>query len=513
MIKTIVKKNEYRDSVFLMVISEKIQQLEGVDQVVVVMGTEMNKTILTDSNMYSDATKEATPNDLIIAIEAKNEDIVNRVLSKLNEIMKQNVKESKKKKKYSTLELALKGFPEANLAMISVPGEYAAAEAKKAIKNGLHTFIFSDNVNLEEELEIKKLARKKDLLVMGPDCGTSVINNISLGMMSAVRKGPVGLVGASGAGIHEISIILDKQGVGISQAIGTGGRDLSETVGGITMIQGIEFLEQDNETEVIVLVSRPPAKNTMEKVLEVVKGCQKPVIIDFLGGEKKAIEKAGAIPASTLEEAAMRAVYYVMGEEYPNNILRKTALKMQELVTTIKKKFDPGQKYIRGLLSGATHCEESILILQDYLEEIFSNISLPGVKLLHNVNTSEQNTLIDIGGEEFTRGRPHPVIEPVTLRDKIIKEGSDPEVAVILFDLYLGYGAHPDPAGKIIEAIASVKNKAEQEGRYLCAIASICGTYKDFQNLSLQEKKLKDAGVMIMPSNARATLLSELIIK
>jgi len=512
MIKNIIKRNEYRDSVFLMSISEKIQEIEGVRNIVIVMATDNNKAFLRDVGLLTLEAQQARPNDIIVAIEAEDMKVIEAALDDISNLMSQKLRRETRDITYPSFDTALNALPGANLALISVPGEFAAIEAKKAIMNGLHVFIFSDNVPLSEEVELKKLAQQNEVLVMGPSCGASVINNVSIGLMSKVRTGQIGIVGGSGSGIQEIAVLVDRQGFGISHAIGTGSRDLSEEVGAITTIQGIEVLEWDDNTEVIVLVSKPPPVNTMNKVLKVVAMCKKKVVINFLGCDQKVIEKAGAIPASTLEEAALIAVSLVNKENSYRNIVEATKRKLIELADIEKEHFAPRQRYLRGLFCGGMHCEEAILILKDYVEEVYSNVYPSFCTQQSDGVLTMKNYLTDLGAEEFTRGRPHPVIAPEILKLKLAEEGSDAAVAVILLDIILGYGAHHDPAGVLSETIRFLKEKAEKEGRYLNIIASICGTDKDPQNIFVQEKKLKEVGVTILPSNAQAALLGGLLI-
>ena len=510
--KTIVKKGIYFDSVFLMNISEEMQKFSGINRVVIVLGTDLNKSVLGDLNMSSPESNEATANDLVIAMEAINEDVFAKALTYFDELLTKKTTTKSKEQVYSSSDMALTANPQANLVLISTPGEFAASEAKKAVLNGLHAFIFSDNVPIEEEIELKQLSQERGILVMGPGCGTSIINNISLGMVSKVDVGPIGLVGASGSGIHEIAVLIDRNGSGISQAIGTGGRDLSDEVGGITMLQGLDFLENDSQTEVIVLVSKPPAPNTMKKVLEAVVNCSKPVVIYFLGGDERLIREAGAIPADNLEDAAHKSISLLKKEKLVQSPSEERIDELAKLAAKEKMKLSPKQKYLRGLYCGGTHSEESILILNKNLKEIYSNVNLKPSIRLDDSKESYRNSLIDMGDEEFTKGKPHPVIDPSILKERLWKEGQDPEVAVILLDILLGYGAHPDPAGVLTETLKDLKEEAGKEGRYLSIVVSICGTEKDPQNLHLQEQRFQEAGVLVLPTNAQATILSGLII-
>ena len=511
-VKNIVKKNEYRDSIFLMRISERIGNAEGLEQAAVLMGTETNKSVLTDLGLFTEESKEATSNDMIIAIEAVDQEVIEKTLVEIKALL-----EEKRKTDgditHRTLETAIKAMPDANLALISVPGEFAAGQAKKALENGLHVFIFSDNMPIAEEAEIKKTAREKGLLVMGSDCGVALINNIALATASVARPGPVGVVGASGSGLQEITVLVERAGLGISQAIGTGGRDLSKEVGGITMLQGIDLLEQDEDTQVIVLVSKPPYPATRDKILDRVSKCKKPVIVNFLGGDSKPVSEKGAIPALTLEEAASVAVNLVKKQEGRCKEFSLSDDELESIVLKETKQFSNTQKYMRGVFCGGTFCEEAILVLEDIIGKIYSNTSLRPQMRLARAKLTKEHSLIDMGDEEFTKGRPHPVIDPEPCCWKIIEEAGKKDVAVILIDVILGYGVHPDPAGLLGKAVTLAKEIAREQSRHLSVIGSVCGTENDPQCLSVQEKKLREAGAVLVPSNAQAACLAGMIIK
>jgi FdrA protein len=514
LIKIILKKNNYWDSIFSMNAAKEIIKIKGVKDAVLVMGTDMNKTVLKEVGGLTPEAVAATPNDLIIYLDLEDGSIVNDVLACLESIISSKDKnQNERETAYTSLTKAIDASPEANLVFISVPGEFAAQEARTALNRGLNAFIFSDNVPLEEEVELKKLAWEKGLFVLGPGCGTSVINHISIGLMSAISEGCIGIVGASGSGIQQIAILIDRQGLGISQAIGTGGRDLSKEVGGITMIQGINFLENDDNTKVIVLVSKPPAPFTAEKIFSLVKKSSKPVVIFFLGGDQQQIKEVGAYGALTLEEAAMTAIKLAKNEIIPaENFIEKCKTELVQAASEEKSKLSPEQKYLRGLFCGGTHSEEAIFLLQDMIEDLYANVSFGKCQKITNPHSSIKNTLIDMGDEEFTRGKPHPVIDPSILKERLWKEGCDPNVAVILFDLLLGYGAHQDPVGAIEETLKALRQKTKEEDRYLSMVAFLCGSTKDPQGFDEQKRRLEALGVKVLLSNARAAILSGLII-
>jgi len=381
--------------------------------------------------------------------------------------------------------------PRANLAIISTPGAYATAEALKALKRGLHAFIFSDNVPVADEALLKQLAAKKKLLVMGPDCGTAILDGVPLGFANAVRRGPIGLVGASGTGLQEISCLVDRLGEGCSQVIGVGGHDLDERVGGLMMQAGIERLSGDPGTRVIVLVSKPPAPAVARRVLDVARKSGKPVVVNFLGGDPAAIRRAGAIPAATLEDAARAAVALARGKRVAAAPLA-VAPKLAAAGRAKSRRFGKGQSLVRGLYSGGTLCQEAALILEQA--------------------GGQKHTTIDLGADEFTVGRPHPMIDGRLRNERILAAAEDGATAVILLDVVLGYGAHPDPAGALVPAIESATKTAARGKRGLAFVASVCGTAADPQGLTRQEARLAAAGVLLAPSNAQAARLAASLV-
>ncbi|MCE5283437.1 MAG: acyl-CoA synthetase FdrA [Deltaproteobacteria bacterium] len=514
MIRTAVKRNSYLDSIFLMNAAKEIMKIKGVKDAILLMGTDMNKTVLKEVGGLTPEAMAAAPNDLILSLDLEDGNIAKDVLAFLESLIAGKEKNQHEEETvFPSLNKAIDASPDANLVFISVPGEFAAQEAKTALNRGLNAFIFSDNVPIEDEVELKKMALEKGLLVMGPGCGTSVINHVSIGMMSTINEGSIGIVGASGSGIHQIATLIDRQGLGISQAIGTGGRDLSKEVDGITMIQGIHFLEKDQNTKVIVLVSKPPAPAPAEKIFDLVRKSAKPVVIFFLGGDQQQIKAVGAHGALTLEEAAMKAIKLANNEAIPpENFIEACKTRLAPLAAEEKGKLFPGQRYLRGLFCGGTHSEEAILLLQDMIGSLYANVSFGNCRKVANPHSSIKNTLIDMGDEEFTKGKPHPVIDPSILKDRLWKEGSDPEVAVILFDLLLGYGAHRDPVGTIEETLAAIRRKAHEEGRHVSIVASICGSTRDPQGFEEQKTRLEALGVKVLPSTAQAAILSGLII-
>ncbi len=507
--RIIVKKSTYMDSISLMKISNSISKLPGITQAAVVMATELNRRVLSEAGFVDAAIGRAANNDMIVAIDAKDAASLDAALTEMERLLSPSEKPAGEKAPPTSLEEALELVPDANLAVISVPGQFAKREAMKALARGLNVFLFSSNVSREEEVELKKVAKEKGLLLMGPDCGTSIINHKVLGFGNTIREGTIGLVSASGTGLQEVTTLIHKAGLGISQAIGTGGGDLSEEVGGITMIQSLELLEEDEQTKVIVLISKPPAPGTAEKVLEVARRSRKPVVVNFLGEDISPRMLGKLRPANTLDDAARIACELagVKPEVTASIIPRETI----SIALAEHKKLARSQRYVRGLFSGGTLCYESETILQPLFGEVFSNAPIKPENKIPGDAPSKKHVCIDMGAEEFVEGRAHPMIDFSLRKLRILQEAKDPETAVILIDVELGYGSNEDPAGQLVPVIQKAKSLAKEDGRYLPVVASVVGTEGDFQGLESQEKALSDAGVLIMPSNAQATWISALI--
>jgi hypothetical protein len=325
-----------------------------------------------------------------------------------------------------------------------------------------------------------------------------------------VRKGNIGIVGASGTGSQEVSVRIHEFGGGISQLIGTGGRDLSEAVGGIMMLDGIKALEEDEATKVIVLVSKPPAPSVEEKVLAQIKQCKKPVVVWFVGGDEEKVIEAGGHFAKMSKEAALKAVLLAGADE---SKLNNRALNIP-LIEEVRTKLKPEQKYIRGLFSGGTLCDEAMHTALEKFDNVYSNIQRDPKYRLKDKNVSQEHTFIDFGDDEFTQGKPHPMIDPSTRTARFIEEAKDPSVGVIVMDFVLGFGAHEDPVGAMLPAIIEAKQLAEEEGRHLEIIGYVLGTELDSQDIEDQVNKLLAAGVTHASSSQNAGLLArEFVMK
>ncbi|MHA1840140.1 MAG: acyl-CoA synthetase FdrA [Candidatus Ranarchaeia archaeon] len=510
-VKTIIEPNRYYDSVVLMNLSNTLRTLKGIEQAAVVMGTNFNKKFLLTTGLYTPKVNAAGPNDMVIAIRGKNKKDLEEALNKAKDLLRINKKIAEKREEIQTLSSALEALPDANLVLISLPGKYAALQAYKALNQDRNVLLFSNNVSIEDELQLKILAKKKHLLLMGPECGTAIINNIGLGFANAVRKGTIGIVGATGTGIQQVTTIIHNQGFGISQAIGTGGRDLSAKIGGIMTIEGLILLERDASTNVIVILSKPPAPSVERKILNTVKTLSKPVIVGILGGNETAIQNAGAIAATTLEDAAKKAIQLATQKKERAITPVQERITKPSVIRSEYEKLSNSQKYVRGLFTGGTLCYESLLILTDLLGNIHSNIPLRQELKLGEAKEGKGHACIDLGTKEFTSGRPHPMIDPTLRQQHILKEAKNKGTAVILLDVVIGYGAHHDPAGALAPVIQKSKVLTQRANRYLPFVASVIGTNQDIQNLQLQKQKLESTGVLVFSTNAMATRAAALI--
>ncbi|MBB1201228.1 acyl-CoA synthetase FdrA [Enterobacteriaceae bacterium 89] len=489
-------KNLYQDSVSLMQISASIGHLPGIEQASVVMGSETNLAQLVDAGLSGDFS--AGPNDLIIAVKGEAEaceQALDLAKEKLNSKPADSSGSSVAQVPLTSLAMAKDNTADANLALISVPGDYAAAEAIKALHLGMNVMLFSDNVSLAQEKAVKTLAREKDLMVMGPDCGTAIVNGIPLGFANVVRRGAIGVVGASGTGLQEVTCRIDQLGAGISQALGTGGHDLHEEIGGISMLQGLQALAQDEETQVIVLISKPPAPHVAEMILAQAQKAGKPVVVNFLGASAESVTRTGITAATTLAGAAEMAVALLNHQSAGNDV---QALPLAELDQACQKLIASRQD-VRGVFAGGTFCYEGQLICQQHGITARSNTPVKGNLPLTDLWHSSGHTLIDMGDDDFTRGRPHPMIDPTLRNQRIINEINDPATAVVLFDLVLGYGAATEPAADLLTALAETKR---DNGPLL--IAHVCGTDADPQHRSQQIQALREQGVLVAGCNAEA---------
>lgn len=520
--KIIVKSGEYYDSITLLQVSKELLQTTGVKEAAVVMGTPANKELLANIELLTDEGSSAQANDLMIAVLAENESSLTNALNEAEKLLKNSRSNFEKDitgiNIPRTIHEGIQQLPQANLAVISVAGNYAATVAHDALSQGLNVFIFSDNVSLKDEIELKRIGAKKKLFVMGPDAGTAIINGVALGFANQVLQGSVGIVAASGTGLQFVSSAISEMGAGISQAIGVGGRDISKDVGGIMMLQGLKTLQEDPATKVIVLVSKPPSSEIKEKILANINSQKKLTVVCFLGDnyESEITLKGSVLKVNDLEEASYFALSILKNEsiQIVINNLNKQYLQLKAKALELKKDLNAKQKYFRGLFCGGSFCYETQSILNNItgFGPVFSNAPLNKADKLDNVNKSIEHTALDLGDDDFTVGRLHPMMDSTIRKMRLLQESRDPEVAIIYLDFVLGHGVHEDPVGSIYDALVESQKIAAQDGRKIIYLASVCGTKQDPQNLLKQEDTLKNLGVIVLPSNASAAKLVGLIL-
>ena len=489
-----IRSGAYYDSVILMQLQRSLTELPGVIDAGVIMGTSANKDLLAQSDLLAPEIQAAGADDMVIVIKAEDEAAAQAALEGVDELLAARrsvgIEEEYRPK---SLESAAQMMPDAQWVLVSVPGRYAAGVARGALDLDKHVFLYSDNVTLMDEIALKDTAAGKGLLVMGPDCGTAIVNGVGLGFANKVRRGSIGLVAGSGTGLQQVTSRIHQFGGGITQALGTGGRDLSEQVGAVTARQGLNLLSRDPQTQVIVLVSKPPSKSVADELVKTARQVGKPVVVDFIGYSTAVRKVDNVYFATSFDEAAEMAV---------NLSSKKPAIEPDEQLNL--EMFSSDQRYLRGLFSGGTLAYEALLVLENYLPAVYSNVPLDKEYRLADSLVSQEHTILDLGEDEFTVGRLHPMMDNDLRLRRLEIEASDPEVAVILLDVVLGFGAHPDPASELAPAIISACTGAEKSGRYLEVVAIVSGTDEDPQDLNAQIEQFEAAGVRVFTSNDAA---------
>ena len=479
--RVVVHRGRHRDSVSLMLASREAGAAEGVEEVSAVSATPINLELLRRSGFAFEEAAEPRPGDMVIAIRARDDDAVEAAIAAFESALAASTPERKGALPPApTITAAARRSRDANLAVVSVPGPAAASECAAALAAELNVFCFSSGFDHATERELKRMALERDLLMMGPDCGTAILGGVGIGFSNAVQPGPVGIVGASGTGMQQVSCLLDAAGVGISHAIGVGGRDLEAPIGGAMALRAIELLAADEQTRVIVVIAKSPDESVAAAVAERLAAASKPAVVCFPGFRGELAEVAAA---ETLEDAARMAA----GEA-------GAALPAEEDSPPPSR-----TGLVRGLFCGGTLRDEAAAVLADILPEapaLLSRESEPG---------EERNTLVDYGSEELTLGRPHPMIDP-SLRDAgVEREGRDERVAVLLADVVLGRGSHPDPASGLAAALERARAARSDPP---AAVVSLCGAAGDEQGLEEGAAKLREAGAVVVRSNAAAARLA-----
>jgi FdrA protein len=492
--RVVVRRGVYHDSVTLMQVSRQAEGLPGVTAAAAVAATPVNLELLARQGFGVDA-EGLGPNDLVLCVRADGDQAAAAAVEAIGELLAgarraggdggTGVAAAPPR----SLRAAARRDPALSLAVLSVPGRHLAYEAAQAVQAGLHVFCFSDGLDVAEEAALKRLAAERGLLFMGADCGTAILDGVGLGFANAVRRGPVGLVGASGTGIQEVACLLDAAGVGVSHAVGVGGRDLQVAVGGTMTLRALELLAGDEATRAVVVISKPPDQRVAERVAAAAAATGKPAALAFPGMDAPPPLPAGVAFAGSLEAAAAWAAAG-QGASLP-------AWDAEPGVVT------PGA--IRGLFSGGTLCYEAMAVVAAAVGQVASNIPLRPEWRLADAARSRGHTFVDFGDDAMTEGRAHPMIDPSLRAERFRREAADPETGVVLLDVVLGYGAHPDPAGELQGHIE--RALAARPGG-LSVVVALCGAAGDPQGLDRQAARLRTAGALVTRSSAHAARLA-----
>ena len=481
-------KGTFQDSVTLMLLSRDLSDAPGIGRVAIMMGTPANKSMLRETGLWHEALDAATPNDLCVVVDAEDKDpacaptMAEQVKLRLAELAR-----GARKRGYPVVRSWRRARAlsrDANLALISIAGHYAMEPARLALQDGCHVMVFSDNMPIEQELELKTIARERGLLFMGPDCGTAIIAGAPLAFANRIPAGPIALVGASGSGLQELGSQIARLGSGITHALGLGGRDLSAAIGGISALAALDFIARDNASRVLAFVSKPPAPSVKGRILDAMQAMGKPVVALFQG-EKAARREIGDVHlARTLDEAAALAVELARVDDQARQL--------------------PGVagRSICGLYAGGTLAAEAAQLLAEALGTEPDAAHPRGLML-----QAQGHRVVDLGDDAYTRGQPHPMIDPAQRNAMILALSEEPAVGVLLLDIVLGYGAHRDPAGETASAVQALRSARDRKSPLL-AIATLTGTNADPQNREAQAAALARAGIIVATSVREAVLLA-----
>ncbi|MPZ07703.1 MAG: hypothetical protein GEU26_15035 [Nitrososphaeraceae archaeon] len=534
----LVKHNYYRDSLELLRLSDEIKRYPGIMEASLVMGTKTNKDILIKLGFPINQIAKAESSDMIIALRAKDDGLLLATVPKIEAILRGTGGERTIELDHSSpderqdLESVLGSVKDINIALISVPGEYVKDLAFKLIDEGIHQQIFSDHVPMDDELQIKRYAVKNHVLILGPGAGTSIINGNGIGFSNAVTAGPVAIVAAAGTGLQEVSTLLDHCGIGVRHGLGVGGNDPKAKIGGLMMSEALKLLDECEDIDVINIVSKPPSASVQQKIIDhATKHGKKKYVMTFIGGNESSKNIEGEktrsakrltnqskkiIISNTLTSSVLATAKHIANinrSELSVDPIYVPIEDLKRIVMTERKNIKNEQKYLRALYTGGTFAYETQVILNGLgIRPLYSNAPLIKAQLLQDPMRSFKNSIIDLGEEEFTKGRAHPMIDPTIRKLRIVEEASYDDVAVLVLDFVLGYGSNSDPVGSVIDEIKKAKLMAAKAKRHLSVIAHVCGTRRDQQGYDRSLTRLKDAGVPVLPTNAFAAIAAAGII-
>ncbi|HSE07482.1 MAG TPA: FdrA family protein [Nocardioidaceae bacterium] len=489
----------YVDSVVQLGAVRAMREVEGVEWASAGMATPANVDALREEGVAGDELADSGSDDFFVAVRAADDEAILNALSAAEEAAFPGAPAAEERPvevpARSVREAAARR-PGSNLAVISVPGQYAALPAYQALTRGMHVLLFSDNVPVEKEIGLKDYARGRGLLMMGPGAGTAVVSGVGLGFANVVRRGEVGIVAAAGTGAQESMCLLDRWGAGVSHVLGVGGRDLSSEVGGSAALSAVRALREDAATEVILLVSKPPAAEVAARVLASAAGS--PLVATLIGGGGGNGAAGPVEVADTLEGGAL-AVLRALGLPAPD-----TAMTAGPSLEDARGRLGPSRRLVRGLFSGGSLCYESLVLLGRALGAVYSNTPLDPAFALPAPPHS--HLCLDLGEEEFTQGRPHPMIDAEARVELLREHAADPDVAVIILDVVLGFGAHPDPAAVLAPECAAIMAADGPQ-----VVVYVLGTDADPQDRRAQRESFLKAGCIVTETSARASLVAAAI--
>ncbi len=494
---TLVRRNLYHDSVALLGLARELRACPGVTEAAALMATQANRELLARADLLTPEADAAGPADLLIVVAGTTPEDLGRAGARAEAFLQaaEPTAAPGGARRPRTLAAAVRRLPGANLALISVPGAHAVAEARAALALDLHVLLFSDNVAVADEVDLKRRALGRGLLLMGPDCGTAYVAGVPLGFANAVPRGTIGIVSASGTGLQQVVTLLARAGHGPSHALGVGGRDLSAAVGGLMALHALDVLGRDPATDLVMVIGKPPAPAVRARVEAAVRELGKPAVLALLGPDARPAHDGGVVTVTTLEDAALAAPALLAGRAWRPRAFTLAADELLERVATARRGLAAGQRAVHGLYAGGTLAHEAALILAPLLGPVGAE---PGG------DPAAEHRVVDLGADTYTVGHAHPMLDPTARIEAIARAGRDPRVAVLLVDVVLGHGAAPDPAGDLAPAIAAACAEARRAGRGLAVVASIVGTDADPQSLAAQAARLRAAGAWVLPSNAQA---------
>lgn len=492
-----VRPNEYKDSVRLLEATRAILAAPGVEWGWALMATPANIAILAKEG-FSTGLEKASANDLVFAVRAEDEASADNAMSTANEALFDATSgaDAEVQQNAPDLRAAVAEVPDANLAIISVPGPYAALETHKALTAGLDVLLFSDNVPLEDEIALKRRAQELGRLVMGPGAGTAMLAGTGLAFANRVDSGPVGILAAAGTGAQEVMSLLDRWGVGISHVIGLGGRDLSPEVGGLMAESAIRALDANDQTETILFVSKPPSPEVAARLLGLPN---KPMVAALIGLREPLEVPANVTVCNTLEQGALLTLSLL--DKSKPDVIGNLTNDLANVVTALT----PTRTRLVGLFSGGTLCYETMTIATRYIGPIYSNTPLDKQWTI-DAAPDDGHICLDLGEEEYTDGRPHPMIDTEARMGHLRSQTQDSTVAVALLDVVIGDGAHSDPASVLAPVAAEVVASGA------AVVVYVLGTERDTQGFAAQRAAFKQAGCIVTETAARAALAAAALV-